>query len=289
MSGRPPAAGKPLHGGKASTGDERFDLRVSSVTYPHLDGHRIKGAAVIPAVMVLDLFARAARAHRPSLVVTTCRELKVLRGIPVDGFDREGVRLVVRVHEASETSLELRLQDDQDKPRYSAIVEMGAALSRAPATVPGAPADGKAWPFVSVDEAYQNVLFHRGPFATVKSLGLVSETGASGDVAVATLPDGADWFNDVTLLDGGVQVAALWGTHLLGRLPLPTRIGAFHVYERGPAGSRVTCFVRGQRTGQHRVVADLAYVSESGRVLGAMQEIDFHLPPVATRGTGGGA
>jgi hypothetical protein len=42
--------------------------------------------------------------------------------------------------------------------------------------------------------------------------------------------------------------------------------------------------VRGQRAGQHRVVADLAFLTEAGDVLGTMHEIDFHLPPVATRG-----
>jgi hypothetical protein len=287
MNGEPPPVARPLHGGKAWLPDERFDLRVCAATYPHLDGHRIKGAAVVPAVMVLDLFTRAARSRSPSLVVAGCRDLKVLRGIPVEGFDLNGARLVVRLHEASPTSLEVKLHDEHDKLRYSAVVELAQALPPAPATVPAAPADGKAWPFVSVDEAYANVLFHRGPFATVRSLGLVSETGASAEVAGAAPVPGGDWYNDVTLLDGGVQVAALWGTHLLGRLPLPTRIGAFHVYQHGPASSRVTCFVRGHRAGQHRVVADLAYVAEGGRVLGTMDEIDFHLPPVATRGPGG--
>ena len=287
MSGEPPPAGQPLHGARPHAADARFDLRVCAATHPSLDGHRLKGAAVIPAVMVLDLFARAAHAHQPGRMVTACRDLRVLRGIPVEGFEQAGARLAVKLHEASHSSLELKLHDEQDKLRYSATIETATALAPAPATVPGAPADGNPWPFLSADEAYANVLFHRGRFATVVKLGVVSDTGASAEVVGAgVLAEGADWFNDVTLLDGGVQVAALWGTHLLGRLPLPTRIGAFHVYQRGPAGGRVTCFVRGTRAGQHRVVADLAYVAEGGRVLGAMQEIDFHLPPVATRGPG---
>jgi hypothetical protein len=284
MNGDPPAPGMPLHGGKAKAADERFDLRVNATTFPLLDGHRIKGAAVIPAVMVLGLFTRAALAHRPAGVVTACRDLRVLRGIPVEGYDGDGARLSVRLHETSATSFEVKLHDEQDKFRYAAVIDVGEAF-HSPSNVPTAPADGQAWPFVSVDEAYANVLFHRGPFATVRSLGVVSETGASGTVAGAA-DSGVDWFDDVTLLDGGVQVAALWGTHLLGRLPLPTRIGAFQVHRSGPAGGRVTCFVRGQRAGQHRVVADLAFVAEGGQVLGVMQEIDFHLPPVATRGPG---
>jgi hypothetical protein len=35
--------------------------------------------------------------------------------------------------------------------------------------------------------------------------------------------------------------------------------------------------------GQHRVLADLAYVLEDGRVICTMHELDFHLPAAATR------
>jgi NAD(P)-dependent dehydrogenase (short-subunit alcohol dehydrogenase family) len=286
MNGAPPAPGMPLHGGKAPATDARFDLCVRAATHPLLDGHRIKGAAVIPAVMVASLFARTARAHHPAQLAVACRDIRVLRGIPVDGYDQDGVRLSVRLHETSPTSFEMKLVDEQEKPRYAAVVDVAPAYL-APSNVPQPPADGKAWPFVSVDEAYENVLFHRGPFATVKRLEFVSETGASGEVAgLSGAAAAGDWFDDVTLLDGGVQVAALWGTHILGRLPLPTRIGAFQVHRGGPAGARVRCVVRGQRAGQHRVVADLAFLGEGGHVLGTMTEIDFHLPPVATRAPG---
>jgi NAD(P)-dependent dehydrogenase (short-subunit alcohol dehydrogenase family) len=287
MNGAPPAPGMPLHGGKAPAADARFDLRVRSSTHPLLDGHRIKGAAVIPAVMVASLFARTARAHRPAQLAVACRDIRVLRGIPVDAYDQDGMRLSVRLHEISATSFEMKLVDEQDRPRYAAVVDVAPAYLAASGVPkpPEPPADGKAWPF-SVDQAYENVLFHRGPFATVKRLDLVSETGASGEVAGIASAASGDWFDDVTLLDGGVQVAALWGTHLLGRLPLPTRIGAFHIHRGGPAGARVRCVVRGQRAGQHHVVADLAFITEGGDVLGTMTKIDFHLPPVATRGPG---
>jgi hypothetical protein len=284
MSGAVPPTAKPLNGGRPAATDERFELRVSATTVPHLEGHRIQGAAVVPAAMVLDWFVQAARAHHPSLVATGCRDLRVLRGIPVDRFDAEGTLLSVRLHEASAATVELKLHDLQDKLRYSATVDLATSLPLPPSDLPG-PADGKPWPFTSVAEAYEHVLFHRGPFAAIVSLGVVSETAASAEVRGALSQDGADWFHDVTLLDAGVQVAALWGTTLLGRLPLPTRIGAFSVFAHGPAGGRVSCFVRGKRTGQHAVVADLAFVSEGGRVLGAMQGIELHMPPAATRGT----
>jgi len=288
MNGEPPAAGQPLHGGKEPSGERRFDVLVNAATHPFLDGHRIKGAAVVPAVMALEWLSRAASAFCPALVVTACRDLKVLRGIPVDGFDQQGIRLVVHLRtlsaDAAKTELEAKLFDDHERPRYSAIVELAGAPTAPPADLPRVPADGKAWPW-TLEHAYSEILFHRGPFATVRSLGLVSESGAIGN-AVGLRAMGwpeAAWVTDVALMDGGVQLAALWGTHILGRLPLPTRIGSFHLYERGPVGATVRCLVRGQRLGQHRVLADLVYVLDDGRVVCTMHDLDFHLPAVATR------
>jgi hypothetical protein len=288
MKGEPPAAGQPLHGGKAHAVEADFEILVNAATHPFLDGHRIKGAAVVPAVMALEWFSRAATLLCPKLVVTACRDLKVLRGIPVDGFEEQGVRLVVHLRtlsaDAATTEIEAKIFDDLQRPRYSAVVEMAKVAASPPGGLPGVPADGKAWPW-PLEHAYSEILFHRGPFATVRSLGLVSESGANGTAVglrAAGWPLGA-WATDVALMDGGVQVAALWGTHILGRLPLPTRIGMFHLYERGPVGAPVRCLVRGQRVGQHRVLADLAYVLDDGRVVCTMHDLDFHLPAAATR------
>jgi hypothetical protein len=288
MKGEPPAAGQPLHGGAGQAAEKDFEILVNAATHPFLDGHRIKGAAVVPAVMALEWFSRAASLLRPTLVVIACRDLKVLRGIPVDGFEGRGVRLVVHLRTLSadgvKTEIEAKIFDDQQRPRYSAIVEMARTAEAPPGGLPGVPADGKAWPW-PLEHAYSEILFHRGPFATVRSLGLVSESGANGTAVglrAAGWPQGA-WVTDVALMDGGVQVAALWGTYILGRLPLPTRIGEFHLYERGPVGEAVRCLVRGQRVGQHRVLADLVWVLDDGRVVCAIRDLDFHLPAAATR------
>jgi len=288
MKGEPPASGQPLHGARAPGDQQRFDVLVNAETHPFLDGHRIQGTAVVPAVMALEWLARAASTKHPGLVVTGCRDLRVLRGIPVEGFGQRSMRLVVQLRtlggEAAKTEIEAKIFDDQDRPRYSGVVEMGRAPAAPPADLPRAPDDGKAWPW-TLEHAYSEILFHRGPFATVQSLGVVSETGASGTavgLSSAGWPAGA-WVTDVALMDGGVQIAALWGTHLLGRLPLPTHVGAFHVYERGPVAAGVRCLVRGRRVGQHRVIADVAYVLADGRVVCTLGDLDFHLPAAATR------
>jgi hypothetical protein len=98
-------------------------------------------------------------------------------------------------------------------------------------------------------------------------------------------PD-ATWRSDPALVDGGLQLACIWGRHVLGGVPLPTRVGAFDLYREGPVDSPVRCLLRGRRAGQRKVIVDLTYVTEAGAVLGSIRDLEMHLPLVVD-GTAG--
>jgi hypothetical protein len=304
MNGVPPDTARPLSAGLSAPqrsqnpgdGDssvdvERFDVLVNAATHPFLDGHRITGMPVVPAALVFEWFCRAAYASYPDASVVSCRDLKVLRGVPVEEFEQRGTRLVVdarRVHGSEPGALiEMRLVDEQGRLRYMGT--MGVGADRPPVTsLPEPPVDGGAWPW-SVSQAYSEVLFHRGPFAAIQSLGVVSEGGATGQIVGLRALGWADanWRTDVAAVDGGIQVAALWGRNLLGRLPLPTRIGAVHLYKRGPLDAIVCCVVRGRRAGRYSVIADVAFVrgssATSSDIALYIQDLELHLPPTAGR------
>jgi NAD(P)-dependent dehydrogenase (short-subunit alcohol dehydrogenase family) len=305
MNGEPPESARPLHAVSPATrahgdsgiraGEHRFDLLVNSITHPFLDGHRITGVPVVPAATVLEWFHRAASVACPSLAVVACRDVKVLRGIPIESFETRGIPLAVqtrsideaRTENAAHLGLEMKLLDAQGQPRYSAVVQMGAAPPPQ-ASVPEPPADAAPWP-ASVTQAYSEALFHRGPFAAIRSLGVLSESGASGEVlglSALGWPAGT-WRTDVAAVDGAVQIAALWARSLMGRLPLPTRIGAFRVYEGGPAKGPLRCLVHGRRTGRYSAVAEVALLdghpAGTGNLVATLEGLEFHLPPTAGR------
>jgi NAD(P)-dependent dehydrogenase (short-subunit alcohol dehydrogenase family) len=295
MNGEPPLTARPIHGGRIFNGEERFEILVNAATYPCLDGHRISGVPVVPAVMAIEWFLRASLSCCPTLAVRTCHSLKVLRGVPVEAFEQRGTRLFVqaRVLEGLApaggvtATLELRLLDEHDKPRYSAVVEMGE-----PPAVPGAfsleprrDATGGPSSTWSVEQAYAEILFHRGPFRAIRSLYAVFDDSASGEVVglrALGWPD-ADWCCDPALLDGGLQIALIWGRHVLGRPPLPTAMGALHLYRRGPIHSAVRCTLRGSRTGKMQLTADLFYSTDTGAPLAYIQGLQLHLPLGAER------
>jgi hypothetical protein len=288
MNGVPPLTARPIHGGRKFDGrpdtEERFDALVNAQTCPQLQGHRIAGAPVVPAVLVVDWFLRAASSCFPALTPHACRELKVLRGVPVEGFEQRGVRLVVRARvlesTASTAKLELKLFDESDKPRYAAVVEMGGAAIPPQQQLPEAPASGEGtiW---SVGQIYSEVLFHRAPFAAIRSLDPVFDESASAVLSgleAAGWPAGG-WCSDPALVDGGLQLACVWGRRVLGGVPLPTSIGRLDLYRTGPVEEPVRCILRGRRTGQRKVLVELAYLTEAGALLVMVRDLEMHLPP----------
>jgi NAD(P)-dependent dehydrogenase (short-subunit alcohol dehydrogenase family) len=290
MNGVPPLTARPIHGGRTFDGrvgaEERFEVLVSASTYPQLRGHRIVGAPVVPTVLVMEWFFRAAASCFPDFAVHACRNLRVLRGVAVDAFDSSGVRLVVRAQVVESTHdgarLELKLLDHEDRARYAATVEMSVSAGVAP---PGPPPEappsgaGSTW---SIDQVYSELLFHRAPFEVIRSLDRVFDDSASCELSglrAAGWPEG-DWRSDPALIDGGLQLACIWGRHVLGGAPLPTSIGLFELYHLGPVGVPVRCILKGRRAGQRKVVVDLAYVGETGTLLGSIRDLEMHVPLV---------
>ena len=290
MNGVPPLTARPIHGGRAFDGrvgaEERFEALVNASTYPQLRGHRIVGPPVVPAVLVMEWFFRAAATCFPALAVRACRELRVLRGVTVEAFEQRGVRLFVRarvLESAGDAArIEMKLVDEGDRPRYAATVEMGAAPADAP---PGPQSDtppsgdGRTW---SIEQVYSELLFHRGPFAVIRSLDRIFDDSATCELSglrAAGWPD-AGWYSDPALVDGGLQLACVWGRHVLGGAPLPTRFGAFDLYHPGPFDSPVRCILRGRRAGQRKVLVDLAYVAETGALVCSMRDLEMHVPLV---------
>ncbi|MBE2236256.1 MAG: polyketide synthase dehydratase domain-containing protein, partial [Caldilineaceae bacterium] len=77
------------------------------------------------------------------------------------------------------------------------------------------------------------------------------------------------WQTDPALLDGGLQLARVWGYALLNKPTLPTAVEAVAVYEPGllAAGRMVRCIVTGKPIGQAGTRADLWFVDAASNAL----------------------
>ncbi|HEX5760466.1 MAG TPA: SDR family NAD(P)-dependent oxidoreductase, partial [Thermoanaerobaculia bacterium] len=252
---------------------------VSAATHPYLADHRIHDVPVLPVVLVLEWFLRLARACCPDLELTACRDLKVLRGIRLPDFHGGGHVFRVQGREITnghgiEIALELRGADGH--LHYTASAAMapeGVAPRRPPAT----PSGLDPWPHPTV---YGDVLFHGSQFQVIRRLDGVSDEGISGLLAgTHDMGWGDAWVSDPAALDGGLQLAVLWFKHQLGGAALPTAVGAYRSYARGPAERPVQAVLTGRVVGPQHTVADVAFLEADGRVLAELEGVETHLRP----------
>jgi hypothetical protein len=263
---------------------------VSSGTYPYLDSHRVQDAPVVPVAMVLEWFARAASAARPDLVFAACRELKVLKGIRLDQFSNGGEALHLVWRETAngsgaEVALELRSRDgslcysasvDMVEPDRSADMASGVSFS------PLEPGELETAPW-SAAEVYGGLLFHGPDFQVIRSLEGMAAEGCQAVLAGTQELgwNGGPWSTDAAALDGGLQLAILWGIHRTGKHSLPTSVGTFVRHRRELSAGPIRCALRGRSVGDHRTVSDLTFAADDGSLVAELRGVEMHMLPEA--------
>jgi hypothetical protein len=153
------------------------EIVVDRARWAFLDGHRVRGAVVVPVALVLEWFARAARACRPDLTLAACRDVQVLRGIRLGHFDEGAAeRFGLRARQLSngrEATIAVELLAADGSRHYSAICEM-KERSPLPDRTLAAPAGLLPWSGAIYDG---EVLFHGPAFQVIRSVDGIADSG----------------------------------------------------------------------------------------------------------------
>ncbi len=267
---------------KAGAPGLSLEVVVDRRSHPFLADHSIHGTPVVPVVVAIEWFSRAARAFRPNLVLSGIQNLKVLRGIPLKNFEQDELRLVVNCALRSNGSgaiLDLELVDDSGTPYYRATAQM---VETRPAPSKGGANDLglEAWGDRVVYDG--QVLFHGPDFQMIRSIDGVSQSGiaaALSGVLEAGWPQ--SWCTDPRALDGGLQLALLWSHHVLGRASLPTGIGEVRTFTDRPSDGPLHCTLTGRDASGQRTVSDVVFRNGLGEVIAELEGVEVHLLPQA--------
>ena len=263
-------------GGSHGSGRARLDVHVSAASHPYLADHRVAGTVVVPVVLAAEWLVRVAYACRPDLVCTAVRDLKVLRGVKLDRFDRGGHWLSARATQVSNgrgALLAVELRGENDAFHYSATIQMSAAATVAGADV-GAGLDRAG--LTPVSPYASTTLFHGPRFQIIQSLDGVSDGGAAGTL-LRTLDlgwEGGGWRIDPAPLDGALQMALLWSDRVLGGASLPMAVGELLLH-RGTSDTgtwRATLKKRDVRGS--RSFSDVSFVDASGEIVAEMRGVE---------------
>jgi hypothetical protein len=247
---------------------------VTAASHPFLIDHAIDSVPVLPVVMALEWFARAARAARPGLELTVCRDVRVMKGALLCRYGNGGDPFTVVCREDGGGRLELELRGADGTLHYTAAAELAGTLPDGAA--PRALAGLQRYPRAT----YGDELFHGPQFQVIRTIEGVSQEGAVAllDGALAGRWRGS-WATAAAILDGGLQLALLWCGHVIGGHSLPTAVGAYHAYRgRGDAGE-LRCTLRGSVLGADRVVCDISFVTPGGDLVAELRRVELHRRP----------
>ena len=254
---------------------DALELRVDQISHAWLAGHAVSGMPVVPVVLVAEWMARAVRSWRPGLHLVALHELKVLKGIRLGGFGSGGDRLRIEARPLGARELALSVLGARGELHYSARAELASEAATASQGLPELPLDDWAG-----GPLYQDLLFHRGQFELIDQVDGISDHGIAAQlrgVSAAQWP-GESWQLDAAALDGGLQMAVLYGQRMLGGPNLPTAIGELRSHA-APGPGPISAVAYSRRVGPAATTTDILYTDASGRRLAEMIGVQNHALP----------
>ncbi len=261
------------------------DLIVDRHRFPYLDGHRVKGEAVVPLTLVLEWFARATRAMLPPLRCVGFSEVRVLKGIRLPHFDATGAGEVFRIRietlsSGNGATCRVELISTGGIKYYSATVILADDEIAGDGPVPTL-SELTPW----ANEIYGGPLFHGPEFRVVRELAGVSIDGIEASLVGVHEMDWSTgglqerWQLDPALLDGGLQLALLWTQHMTGGHSLPTSIAAVQL-NRGhlPVGT-VRCVVKGRQAKAEKCLTDVYLIDANDVLIAELRGVETVVLP----------
>ena len=274
--------------GAAQTPQATVEVRVDQHSHPHLADHSIAGTPVLPMVLAVEWFLRAARACRPDLVPTAVSEVKVLRGIKLENYRAGGDHFVVTARQqgtGADATLSVELRGAKQVLHYSATVTLSEKVATAPAgqTTPAL----DPWTQPAIYDGH--VLFHGPSFQVIESVQGVSREGVVGTLSgtlagtqKSTWPAEA-WHSDAAAMDGGLQLALLWSQHVLKGAVLPMAIGGYRSYAHDLSTGPLQAVVHARKVLDARTVCDIRFSDANGRLVAELLGVETVLRPAQTK------
>jgi acyl transferase domain-containing protein/NAD(P)-dependent dehydrogenase (short-subunit alcohol dehydrogenase family) len=289
LSAEPEARVAPRPATDESALETVFSRNVDVAALPVLAAHVIDGHAVLPIVLIQEWLAEAAAHRNPGLAVAGIDQLQLHKGVIV-GKSRE-------------TAVEVRVgKAIRDGARYIAPVELGGTLANGravahargqviladrhePAPLPRIVALNSSHG-LTLDEIYQNILFHGPALQGIERLDGLSERSILAWVATSPAPAEwlehpirSAWLTDPLAIDCAFQLVVLWSRQYRGANSLPTAIGGYRQYKKAFPKEGVRVAVEIRHSSDTRAVADIEFLDGSGVLVARIDGYECVIDP----------
>src|SRR5262245_9965983 len=265
-----------------------FEREVSLGDHAVLRSHVLNDKAVVPFVLHLEWMAHAAMHGHPGLKFHGFDELRIFQGVHLD--DANPARVRVLSGKASRRDglfvipVEIRgMKKGREITQSRAeIVLVNQLPDAVPATAPPAVEAYR----LSVDEVYDDVLFH-GP--DMQALERVEGVSGGGVLATSrTSPPAGEWMEapvrgawlaDPLALDAAFQLFVLWSHRQHGAASLPSFAGSYRQYRRTFPADGVTIALKVTRDQGSTARADIEFLDADGRLVSRMTDAEHVIDP----------
>ncbi|MGM0655621.1 MAG: SDR family NAD(P)-dependent oxidoreductase [Thermodesulfobacteriota bacterium] len=257
-----------------------------------IEDHKIGNAPVVPLALMVDLLACGAEKNNPGLQFAGMKNVQLLKGI-LPGNDKTDVQVDIgrcitidhqlftpgRITSPGKNGLTIQHARGQ--------VLLADKLPQPPASPKSASMDLVPWE-ISMDQAYETILFHDGELQCIADICGISPKGI--EVMTTTAPDISAWYKtpharqwamDPMVLDAAFQAAILWTFHNCGQVCLPAsfaNLRLFHAFPR-QSGQKVRISFTVNHQDQHKIKGYFTFFDENKTVIASMMGFEAIMDP----------
>ena len=267
---------------------QTFSSRDSAI----IDDHKIDHAPVVPLALMVDLLACGAEKNNPGLRFAGMEKVQLLKGIvPGDG------KIAVQVDIGKCATIDHqhftpgRITSPGKKGltvhHARAQVLLAETLPQPPVLPESLSLELAPWE-ISMDQAYETILFHEGELQCISEILGVSAKGI--EVMTATAPDISTWYKnaharqwtmDPMVLDAAFQTAILWTFHNCGQVCLPASFANLRIFRAFPkqSGEKVRIIFTVNHQDQHKIKGYFTFLDENNTVIASIMGFEAVMDP----------
>ena len=268
--------------------DGRVEIRKNLIPTrdKYLMDHCLEGRPVLPATMAIELMAEASMVVLPGWHVSCVHDVRVFKGVPVDG-DLRDVVIEVTPHEAEpevgvvrKLAVSILAPEQPTTPLYKGRVILEETPQLTGYLKGGEVRDLEQFP-LSIEKAYQEWLFHGPLFQCIVAIEGVSEKGMTATLTPSHPENcilghpGGHWVADPVILDGGLQMALLWARKYLDITVLPSRFKAIHIFRSLDSVPLVRCQMQVLEVLSKQIVHyTMLFTDQDGEHLAVIEQVE---------------
>jgi NAD(P)-dependent dehydrogenase (short-subunit alcohol dehydrogenase family)/3-hydroxymyristoyl/3-hydroxydecanoyl-(acyl carrier protein) dehydratase len=248
-----------------------------------IEDHKIDNAPVVPLALMVDLLASGAEKSNPGLYFAGMEKVQLLKGImPGDGKIEVQVDIGKcatidhqhftpgRITSSGKNGLTIQ--------HARAQVLLAGTLPQPPVLPESLSMNLAPWD-ISMDQAYETILFHEGDLQCISHICGVSPKGI--EVMTTTAPNISTWYKnaharqwtmDPMVLDAAFQTAILWTFHNCGQVCLPASFANLRIFKAFPrqSGHKVRILFTVNHQDQHKIKGYFTFLDENNTVIASI-------------------